>query len=255
MKLFNTRQSGLSLVELMVSLVISSVLILGISLLYVDNKGNYLFQQGQSDNNENARYTLLVLEEELRRVGYRIQPDMDRALVFRQQAVGNCSFQAGETINYTATARRLCIRYQPYIPNLTACDGQVQSAPPAPYQIDNSVQNVVVDIDYFGGQLRCNGQPIIGDIADFLLEFGVDAQDSRRETTAFTAAPAAGATITAVRYAALIRSRNQGLTDSTASPAFANWHETYYGTSDVKAPDKALYLISQSTITLRNIAR
>lgn len=255
MSLPGSREGGLSLIELMISLAISSVLILGISLLYVDNKSNYLFQQGQSDNNENARYTMLILEEELRRVGYRIQPDMDRAQVFRQQASGNCSFQAGETINYTASARRLCIRYQPYIPNLTACDGQTQSSPPAPYQIDDTVSNVVVEIDYFGGQLRCNGQPIIGDIADFLLEFGVDTQDSRRETTEFTAAPAAGSTITAVRYAALIRSRNQGLTDSTANPAFASWHETYYGNSGVQAPDKALYLVSQSTITLRNIAR
>lgn len=255
MSLPGTRQSGLSLIELMISLAISSVLILGISLLYVDNKSNYLFQQGQSDNNENARYTLLVLEEELRRVGYRIQPDMDRRLVFRQQTSGNCTFLPGETINYTPIARRLCIRYQPYLPDMTACDGQTQSAPPAPYRVDNTVQNVVVEIDYFGGQLRCNGQSIVGDIADFLLEFGIDTQDTRRETTSFTAAPAAGTTITAVRYAALIRSRSQNLTDSTANPAYARWHQDYYGNSGVQAPDKALYLVSQSTITLRNIAR
>ncbi|BCR23333.1 hypothetical protein KAM426_08600 [Aquipseudomonas alcaligenes] len=59
------RQFGLSLIELMVALVISSFLILGITQIYVDNKRNYLFQQGQSENQENGRYALLLLEKEL----------------------------------------------------------------------------------------------------------------------------------------------------------------------------------------------
>ncbi len=42
------RQSGLSMIELLVALAISSFLILGITQIYLDNKRNYLFQQGQA---------------------------------------------------------------------------------------------------------------------------------------------------------------------------------------------------------------
>ncbi|OVZ72666.1 hypothetical protein CDO43_01055, partial [Pseudomonas aeruginosa] len=38
------RQSGLSMIELLVALAISSFLILGITQIYLDNKRNYLFQ-------------------------------------------------------------------------------------------------------------------------------------------------------------------------------------------------------------------
>ncbi|MEN1592952.1 prepilin-type N-terminal cleavage/methylation domain-containing protein, partial [Pseudomonas aeruginosa] len=43
--LFSKMQKGLSMVELLVALAISSFLILGISQIYIDNKRNYLFQQ------------------------------------------------------------------------------------------------------------------------------------------------------------------------------------------------------------------
>ena len=76
-RIIRTAQRGLSIIELMIALAISSLLILGVTQIYVDNKSNFFFQQGQSDNTENARYTLLILEEELRRVGYRIRPDED----------------------------------------------------------------------------------------------------------------------------------------------------------------------------------
>lgn len=37
-----TRQTGLSMVELMITLLISSFLILGITQIYIDNKRNYI---------------------------------------------------------------------------------------------------------------------------------------------------------------------------------------------------------------------
>lgn len=53
MKHYGT-QAGLSLVELMVALAISSVLILGITQIYIDNKRSYSFQQNQAENQEGA---------------------------------------------------------------------------------------------------------------------------------------------------------------------------------------------------------
>ena len=61
--LFSKMQKGLSMVELLVALAISSFLILGISQIYIDNKRNYLFQQGQAGNQENSRFVLMLLQQ------------------------------------------------------------------------------------------------------------------------------------------------------------------------------------------------
>ena len=80
----HNNQLGLSIIELLIALAISSLLILGITQIYVDNKSNFFFQQGQSDNTENARYTMLIFEEELRRVGYRTTPGSEFDSAFKQ---------------------------------------------------------------------------------------------------------------------------------------------------------------------------
>ena len=43
------RQNGLSMIELLISLAISSFLILGITQVYIDNKRNQVFQLAQSE--------------------------------------------------------------------------------------------------------------------------------------------------------------------------------------------------------------
>lgn len=247
------RQTGLSLIELLIALAISSLLILGITQIYIDNKSNYIFQQSQSDNTENARYTLLVLEEELRRVGYRIRPDDEFENAFRGESVGNCSFNNGEVINYNRTAQRLCIRYQPYIPDLTACDGIARTAPPEPYNVGNAA-NIVVELDFFSDQLRCNGQPVFDDLVDFEMEFGVSTNGSR-EANFYTSNPAANQAIQSVRYAALIRSRFDNVADTNQSQAYEDWFATRRALADQAAPDRALYLMTESTINLRNLTR
>jgi len=52
-----TAQRGLSMIELLVALAISSFLLLGMSQIYLDNKRTQLFQQNQTGNQENSRIT------------------------------------------------------------------------------------------------------------------------------------------------------------------------------------------------------
>ncbi len=68
------RQFGLSLIELMIALAISSLLILGITQVYIDNKRNYVFQQSQAGNLENSRFASLMINEYLGKAGYRRDP-------------------------------------------------------------------------------------------------------------------------------------------------------------------------------------
>lgn len=251
-------QKGLSLIEIMVALLLSSLLILGVTQIYIDNKRNYVFQQGQSDNNEDARYTLLILEEELRRAGYRIQPDTrpldgETDFAFRSEASGNCSFSEGQVINFDAANQRICLRYQPHLPNIAICDGSVAAGPSDPYVAD-VVSNVIVELDYNNGQLRCNGAPITGNLADLRFEFGISISGSR-EASRYTATPSATDEIQSVRYAALLRSRFSNIADGNNSPAYAAWRAQYYDEDNSTAPDRALYLMTENTINLRNLTR
>jgi len=254
-KLAPSGQHGLSIIELLIALAISSLLILGITQIYVDNKSNFFFQQGQSDNTENARYALLILEEELRRVGYQIRPDEDPLYAFRAETVGNCTFAAGERINYAPNNDRLCIRYQPHLPGLTACDGVPQPGPPEPYRLPVGIPaTLVVDLTFVDGSLLCNDQPVFDNIVDLQFEFGV-AADGSRQAQSYKNSPAAGDAIHAVRYAALIRSRFDNIASDAQSPAYAFWQEKYYDIAGATAPDRALYLATESTINLRNLTR
>ena len=59
--MINSKEHGLSMIELLIALAISSFLILGITQIYIDNKRNYLFQQTQAANQENLRFLDLLL--------------------------------------------------------------------------------------------------------------------------------------------------------------------------------------------------
>lgn len=94
------RQFGLSLIELMIALAISSLLILGITQVYIDNKRNYVFQQSQAGNLENSRFASLMINEYLGKAGYRRDPVILVEEAFpSRNAGGDClAFGAGHSI-------------------------------------------------------------------------------------------------------------------------------------------------------------
>lgn len=245
-------QRGLSLIELMVALLLSSLLILGITQIYIDNKRNYAFQQGQSDNVENARYALLLMEEELFRTGYRTRPDGSYEDIFRAATSGACSFEAGEVINYDADEQRVCLRYQPNLPEIMTCDGATVDGAAAPY--GESVDPVVVSLQIRDNTLLCNDVPLIENLVDIELVFGV-SDDTTRETQEFKSSPGTDDRIRSVRYAALLKSRSDTLADSNISMAYQAWRSKWHGENDATTPDLALYHGIENTIALRNLSR
>ncbi len=65
------RQSGVSLVEIMVALVLSLVLLAGVGRIYVGSKQTYRVQDGQSRLQENGRYAIDLLTKDVRETGYQ----------------------------------------------------------------------------------------------------------------------------------------------------------------------------------------
>jgi type IV pilus assembly protein PilW len=63
-------QRGLSLIEIMVALAIAAILLLGLSQIFVGSKNVYRLQEGMARVQENARFALQYLEENVRMAGY-----------------------------------------------------------------------------------------------------------------------------------------------------------------------------------------
>lgn len=263
------KQTGLSMVELLVALAISSFLILGITQIYLDNKRNYLFQQGQSSNIENGRYTLLILDQELAKAGYRREPDSLVEFVFPAQNTESCGFDAGEIVKFIS-ANSFCIRYEPAFNGARDCEGNnVADIPSGPYTRYSGVPIVAkFEFDTSTGELRCNDAAIANGLADLRFEFGVNTTDEKIVAT-YKGTPASGDEIRSVRYFALAASEAQ-LSDNQDSPAFKHWIEKYPAASeaadgstgseetsgesqvDVEAPDRKLYSLVGSTTSMRN---
>lgn len=126
------RQFGLSLIELMIALAISSLLILGITQVYIDNKRNYVFQQSQAGNLENSRFASLMINEYLGKAGYRRDPVILVEEAFpSRNAGGDClAFGAGHSITGLdpSVGRGFCIRYQPQTSGELDCQGAASAA-------------------------------------------------------------------------------------------------------------------------------
>lgn len=279
-------QAGLSLVELMVALAISSFLILGVTQIYIDNKRSYSFQQNQTENLESGRYALLMLQQELTKAGYRRRPDEQPSSAFpaATDLAGCGAFSAGVAVKRTAL-NSICIRYQPRDHLERNCLGERPVTATAlevgPYI---SADEIIIERLFFekdtgslSGALKCTrvhtnlagsalsgrtaltGELVSG-LVDLRYEFGVGSAADPRSISQYTT----GATtlpILAVRYTALLRSSGMNLRESIAvNDALSNWQAlTGLENSDsvvtaIKADDKGqLYQVSQSTVMLRNL--
>jgi type IV pilus assembly protein PilW len=243
------KQTGLSMVELLVALAISSFLMLGITQIYIDNKRSYLFQQGQTGNLESARHSLLILEQEMAKAGYRRQPDTDPEQVFPSQTSGTCSFSAGRTVAYIDT-NSFCLRYEPAFANAASCAGtNIEDVPDTPYTEYSGAPVVALfAFDTSTGELRCNGQAIVSGIEDIRFEFGTNGNDEK-VVSAYKSTPATTDRIRAIRYSALLASSTE--VGDGKSAIYKNWSDKYMDGEE--APDKKLYSIVSSTISTRNL--
>src|SRR5690606_6143858 len=98
----------------------------------------------------------------------------------------------------------------------------------------------------------CNDTALIANTEDVRFSFGVDAGTGSGETREYTIDPADDDVIHSVRYAILLKSRAQHLTDSTDNPVYRAWHEKWESEANVAAPDRALYFTLENTVALRN---
>ncbi len=257
-------QAGISLIELMVALLIGSFLVLGVTQIYIDNRRSYAFQQSQGENQENSRYTMLVLQQELEKVGYRRLPDIEMEWAFpANSTLAGCSFVKGQTVLWDNATNSLCIRYQPRTDTDRDCLGNFATGtvPTEPYTEASAmfIERLYLDGDRLMCASSTNPVPgeLIAGVADLRFEFGV-ATDPR-VLDHYVAHGNVTDDIVTIRYAALLRSSGGQVRDTSAdSPVLDQW-QTISGISNaakaaLNTNDAGqLYQISQSTVMLRNL--
>lgn len=100
-----SRQGGLTLVELMISVLLGAFMSLGMAAVYLEAKRNYSMEDEMARIQENGRYTLNLLKRELNMAGLfggKLQPDDVAAVAIDTDcAAGNWALDASEAIEFT----------------------------------------------------------------------------------------------------------------------------------------------------------
>lgn len=243
-------QLGLSMIELMVALAISSFLILGITQIYIDNKRSYLFQQGQMENNDSVRYVTYFLDNELQKIGYRRRPDSSYESVFLSKG----DFSSNEIIKIDSEYK-VRFRYQPHSGSDYACDGSVSSESDIDDMYEGgAIEPRVVSIEFNKdtGVIKCNDQEVVSNVLEFNFLYAVPVNNaSSIEGVKYVefADISSASKIRGIRYRALFSSSAKNLADYGASKAV----DAFYEDADDKPDDKAVYQLLIKTAMLRNI--
>lgn len=236
------KQHGLSIIEMMVALLISSFLIIGITQVYLDNRENTLFQQSQGQNIDNARFSILLLEQTLAKAGYRRAPDETMETAFPSDSIGACGPMGAGQVVKRLSATSFCIRYQPAFPDARDCAGDnIDNIPASPY-IAAAPVTEIFDLD--DGSLTCNGQAIASDIAELSFVYGVNATEEKR-ISKYDAEPDTDDNIRAVRFSILTASPTE-VAKTPGSAAYTFW----FGDDP---EDKRLYTMLSSSTSMRNL--
>ncbi|TBU81098.1 pilus assembly protein PilW [Pseudomonas daroniae] len=275
-----TRQAGLSLVELMIALAISSFLILGITQVYIDNQRHYLFQQSQSGNLDSGRFAALIFDQYLGKAGYRRTPSNLLEMTFPEQtASGGClAFSAGASVTGLdpAEGTGFCVRYQPQVSGELDCQGVASSTVYTKAFPDVAASSLIVlalkyeegaSGELQNGRLLCKSLNVatpqfteqLTGIADMRLDFGIGSTDVlSKEVTSYVPqkdwTTSAGA-IRSVRYSLLLASRT-GQRDSDDSKVLTDWLALAPATTKTRlqsGDNKRIYQVVGNTQTVRNL--
>lgn len=238
------KQHGMSIIEMLVALLLSSFLILGITQVYLDNRENTLFQQSQGNNIENARFSILLLEQTLAKTGYRRRPDTPMESAFPK--VDNdprCGeLKSGQVVK-RLSATSFCVRYQPAFPSAQNCDGSNPVVPGKPYEEADPITEL---FDLRNGELTCNGQAIANGITAIDFLYGVN-DNAEKQIDEYRTNPEENHHIRAVQFAIMAASATE-----IGKTAGSHVYEHWFGNEPT---DKRLYTMLSSTTSMRNLTQ
>lgn len=212
------RQSGFTLLELMIALTLGLLLLTGIGTIYVGSNQTYRVQEQSARIQESGRYALEVIGRSLRQAGYWNMPVSPVAL---QTAFGGTPITGTNGAGTAADA--VTVQYDG-VAGSRDCEGTNITAAMMPVVVQDAIQ-----LDAANFELECESnvdgtvandpQPLVSNVEDLQLIYGVDNVGNDQSADLYTAAPTAAQwpTVVSVRACVLIRSEEQGITTSAQS--------------------------------------
>lgn len=258
------QQQGLSLVELMVSMVSSLILMVGVLQIYVSNNMSYQLQSGFSRIQENSRFALNVLSQQVRMADYRA----DVTTTSLSEAV------SGTHNNGLNGSDSLSISYQgssTVVNGNSVADGTVLDCTGAAVAADQTV-TMTFSVASVNGTpaLQCNNGTttvtLVEGVENMQVLFGVAgdvggasvAAERYLDANSFTADADLWLDVVSVRIGLLLQSDGDVRTDNDTTTY------TLAGIVSVSsdqnaainhAQDQRIRRVVNTTITLRNRAR
>lgn len=185
---------GLSLIELLVALLLSTFLILGITYIYLSNKESYSFQKAQELNISNGRFLEITLNELIGKAGYLRSPDQSLAEAFPAATkLGSyCEkFEEGNVLVNAKDNKGFCLRYQPTANGEALCSGAVAKlSNKSAFLYPKSEETIYLAVIFEpnnnleDGAIKCvteNAEADIADgVADFKIMYGVGSTLEKR---------------------------------------------------------------------------
>lgn len=184
------RQTGMTLLELLISMTLGLLLLTGIGAIFVGSNQTYRVQEQNARIQEAGRYALDAIGRSLRQAGYANIP-LDPSLP--------AAAFAGATID--GTANTVTLQYDGT--GGSDCSGTVVAE-----------GAIVTDaFDLTGTDLRCNNDPLVSNVEDLQFLYGVDT-DNDQSANQYTTTPGDWNQVVSVRACILVRSQEQGITNS-----------------------------------------
>ena len=203
------RSRGFTIIELMITLVITSVLILGsVNFLVSARKSNNV-QSALSELTSSGRFGLDQLSRDIRMAGYRDSEWVLGPIDFSLSAVDGDSADGGDSISITFESRRDCSFAVPAVTNADGIDGTS----------DDNVGIVTNVYQVVDGTLECNGQAITDGVEEMQVYFGedTDATDVANRWVAASAAALDMSRVVSVRIHLLAQTNGENVS-SVATP-------------------------------------
>ena len=256
------KQTGLSLIELMIAMTLGLILMFGVVQIFISSKQTYTVVTSQSQTQENARVLKHFLGRGLRHAGYWDDPTIPRALpeagVFLENEIvfaTNNDASEADVVDGTDT---ITVRF-----NGTA-DGQLRGCTGMPADEDQvivdryylspagtntQVPSLMCDSDLqdlAGASASTDSQPLIVGIENLQIEFGIGTANS---ITQYVSADDVTnwSNVRSVRYAILATSnQNTGGQENT------NTYTLIDGETVTASGDRRMRQVQRDTVFLRN---
>lgn len=222
------RQAGFSLLEMLIAMGLGLLLVLGIGTIFIGSNQTYNVQEENARIQETGRSALDIIGRAIRQAGADAPINTNPAAITVECVAPACTAISGTNntvnngINNTDTLA-IQLYANPDENNAGAwgtrdCTGGFAAA--GALMTNTFAMN--------GTDLRCTGsvggvQPLLPDIEDFQVLYGVDAAGNDQSADLYTATPNAAQlpVVVSVRVCVLVRSTNPGVVTG-ANQSFLN---------------------------------